>query len=232
MLDLRVPPPMMHSMLTPQAVRILLVDDHPLVRDGLKARLSSQVGWAVCGEAETATEAVRLVRELAPQLAIIDLSLKSGSGLELIKQIAAMAAPPRMLVCSMHDDNLYAHRAIQAGALGYLNKQRASEQLVEAAERVLSGKLFVSAEVTEQTLQRMLQGHNKENPMEQLTDRELQVFEAIGRGMTVNQIAESLFLSTKTVETYRERTKRKLQLKSSSELMRYAVKWVTEQTGG
>lgn len=215
-------------------IRILIVDDHPLVRDGLKARLSSNSEWSVCGEAEMPSEAMRLVRETAPHVVIVDLSLKNGNGIEFIKKVAALPDPPRTLVCSMHDENLYAQRAIQAGALGFIHKQQASEQLVDAIQKVLEGKLFVSEEIQERMLKHVM--HDPEvgskNPVEQLTDRELQVFEAIGRGLSVTQIAATLFLSAKTVETYRDRTKRKLHLRTSAELMHYAVKWVTEHNGG
>lgn len=221
-------------MFTLEPIKILLVDDHQLVRDGLKLRLSTRADWVVCGEAEVAPDAMKLVRELSPAVVIIDLSLKNGNGLELIKQIAALPAPPLSLVCSMHDENLYAQRAIQAGARGFLHKQRSAELIVLAVERVLAGNLFVSDEVLNRVLENAI--HNPgvpiKSPVEQLTDRELQIFESIGSGMTVSQIAASIFLSTKTVETYRDRAKRKLNLRTSAELMRYAVKWVTEHTGG
>jgi DNA-binding NarL/FixJ family response regulator len=165
---------------------------------------------------------------------IIDLSLKNGNGLELIKRISALPDHPRMLVCSMHDEKLYAQRAIQAGALGFVHQHQASEKIVTAVERVLEGKLFVSEEVMDTVLTRVLRNGEQTTltPIEQLTDRELQVFEAIGNGMTVQQIAQSLFLSNKTVETYRDRTKRKLNLRTSAELMHFAIKWVTEHARG
>jgi len=212
------------------AVRILIVDDHPLVRDGVRARLSSRSDWIVCGEAESTAEAMHLVRETRPHIVIIDLSLKNGNGLELIKQIAGLIDAPRVLVCTMHDEQLYAQRTIQAGASGYLHKQRAAELLIVAIEHVLEKKLFVSDEAHQRMLTRTLAASRDgdESPIEQLTDRELQVFEGIGRGMTVNELAVSLFLSPKTIETYRDRTKRKLNLRSSAELMRYAIRWVSE----
>lgn len=225
---------MMNGMSTSTPKRILIVEDHPLVRDGLKARILSQPGWEVCGEAESAGEAIRLVREKSPHVVIVDLSLKNGNGIELIKQITAMPDAPKTLVCSMYDENLYAQRAIQAGALGFIHKQQTSESLVEAIKRVLEGRLYVSEEIADRVLSRLIHnagGQNK-NPVEQLTDRELEVFESIGRGLTVNQIAEVLHLSPKTVETYRDRTKRKLNVRTSAELIRYAVKWVGEHAGG
>lgn len=213
-------------------IRILIVDDHPLIRDGLKTRLSSRSDWMICGEAEMAVEALQLVRERSPDVVIVDLSLKNGNGLELIKRIAALTNPPAMLVCSMHDEKIYALRAIQAGALGFLHKQQASEKLIVALERVLQGRMFLSEEIQEAILlQAKRPGGYSSSIVEQLTDRELEVFEAIGRGMTVQQIAGTLFLSSKTVETYRERTKRKLNLRTSAELMHFAIKWVSENLG-
>lgn len=214
--------------------RILIVDDHPLVREGLKGRLASHADWTICGEAETAREAIRMVRELSPRVVIIDLSLKDGSGLELIKQIGTSPEGPLMLVCSMHDEELYALRAIQAGAMGYLHKQEAAEKLIPGMERILEGKLFVSDEVLAHLLKNSIHksGATMKNPIDQLTDRELMVFEFIGQGLTVGQIASSVRLSSKTVETYRDRIKQKLHLRTAAELMRHAVKWVTEQTGG
>lgn len=215
-------------------VRILIVDDHPLVRDGLRSRLSCRPDWEVCGEAEVPSEALQKIRDEEPTVVIVDLSLKTGNGLDLIKQISALPHPPRMLVCSMHDENLYAQRAVQAGALGFLHKQQAADQIIAAVQKVLEGKLFVSEQIMERVLSRMIKDPQEtiKNPIEQLTDRELQVFESIGKGMTVNQIAAALFLSNKTVETYRERTKRKLNLRTAAELMRYAVKWVMDQGNG
>ena len=217
-----------------ESVKILIVDDHPLVREGMSGRLRSHSDWVVCGEAETSRDAIRLVRELTPRVVIVDLSLKNGSGLELIKQIATVSNGPSMLVCSMHDEKLYAMRAIHAGAMGYLHKQQAAQQLVPAVERVLEGKLFVSDDVLNCVVRNAADNPDSptKSPVEQLTDRELMVFESIGRGMTVSQIASSVLLSTKTIETYRDRIKRKLNMHTAAELMRFAVMWVTEQNEG
>lgn len=214
--------------------RIVIVDDHPLVRDGLRARIESQPGWSVVGEAEGSTEALRLVRELSPDLVIVDLSLKSGNGIELLKQLSNFPQPPLMLVCSMQEENLYAQRALHAGARGYLHKQQASESLVAAIQRVLEGKIYVSDAMSDQMMGLLIADPQKalQNPVSQLTDRELEVFQAIGQGMSIHQISELLHLSPKTIETYRDRTKRKLNVKTSAELIRYAVKWVTEHGEG
>ena len=214
-------------------LQVLIVDDHPIVRDGIRVRIESRPDWAVCGEAESSPEALTLSRELQPDVVTVDLSLEQGSGLELIKQLRALPEPPRVLVCSMHDEDLYAQRAIQAGATGYLHKSRAASQLLEAIDRVANGKMYISERVSEQVLSRMLRSPDRasKSPVEDLTDRELEVFEAIGQGVTIQKIAQMLHLSPKTVETYRDRIKRKVGVKTSAELLRYAVKWVGEFHG-
>ena len=206
-------------------VRIVLVDDHPLVRDGLKSRLQACSEWQVVAEVDSAQDAVAVARQLQPHLMVVDLSLKRGNGLDLIKQLSAGENPPKILVCSMHDENLYAQRVIHAGAMGFVHKQHASEQIVHAVRKVLDGKLHVSESVAEQIITRVA-GHPGDvgkSPIECLTDRELEVMEAIGRGFTAQSIASELHLSVKTIETYRERAKKKLGLRTSAELLRFAV---------
>lgn len=214
-------------------LRILLVDDHPLVRDGIQARLSLRPQWVVCGEADSPENALRLLEELKPDVAIVDLSLGTGNGIELVKQLANHPYSPKILVFSMYDEKLYAQRAIQAGAMGFVNKQQGSDSLIDAIERILEGRIFVSAQLSDQVLSQLLKDPDRgvKDPIEQLTERELQVFESIGRGQTVQQIADALYLSAKTVETYRDRTKRKLNLRTSAELLRYAVQWVSDHAG-
>jgi DNA-binding NarL/FixJ family response regulator len=207
------------------SVRIVLVDDHPLVRDGLKSRLQSRPDWEVVGEADSAEEAVEIIRERHPDVVIVDLSLKRGSGLDLIKHICSFQSPPKILVCSMHDEALYAQRVLQAGAMGFVHKQHASEQIVTAVSRILAGRLHVSDVVAEQLMAHVTRRPSSGDPaaMSRLTDRELEVVEAIGRGATPHQIANDLHLSVKTVETYRERAKKKLGLRTSADLLRFAV---------
>jgi len=210
-------------------IRIVIVDDHPLVRDGLKAGLSARPEWKVCAEAESVSEALAVVQTHSPDMAIIDLSLREGSGLDLVQHLTSAGRPLRILVCSMHDEALYARRAIQAGAMGFLHKQRASDCLVPAVERILSGKLYVSESIADSILMSLTKPRlTFSSPFEQLTNRELAIFELVGRGQTMAQIAKSLHLSIKTIETYRERAKRKLNLRTSAELLRCAVKWVGE----
>jgi DNA-binding NarL/FixJ family response regulator len=210
-------------------IRIVIVDDHPLVRDGLKARLNSRSDWKVCAEVETVADAVSVIRKHSPDVAIVDLSLREGSGLALVQHLATVSQRPRILVCSMHDESLYARRAIQAGAMGFLHKQQAADCLIPAIEKILAGKLYVSEKIADALLLGLARPRMvSANVFEQLTNRELALFELIGRGYTLAQIAKTLHLSIKTVETYRERAKKKLGLRTSAELLRCAVKWVGE----
>jgi DNA-binding NarL/FixJ family response regulator len=211
--------------------RVLIVDDHPIVRKGLAGLIREEPDLEVCGEAADATEALALVEKLAPDLILVDLSLKSGHGIELIKQVKSVRPGIRLLVSSMHDESLYAERALRAGAMGYVNKQEATESIVEAIRRVLKGQIFLSPRMTERVLRRMVDtgGRIDRSAIEGLSDRELTVFECIGRGLTTRQIAESLSIGVKTVETYRESIKAKLHISNYAELSRHAVHWVIER---
>jgi len=215
---------------TKTIVKILIVDDHPIVREGLAARISRQPDLKVCGEAEDVLGALELVKTAHPDLVIVDLSLKTGQGLDLIKKIKARHPDTKMLVSSMYDETLYAERSLRAGALGYINKQEVSEKIIDAIRQVLGGKIYLSPPMTERLLQRAV-GSPEELPrsaVETLTDRELEVFKMIGKGMTTRHIANDLHLSVKTVETHRENIKSKLSLPNSAELSREAVQWVME----
>jgi DNA-binding NarL/FixJ family response regulator len=211
--------------------RILLVDDHPIVRHGMAQLINEEPDLEVCGEAGAAGEAMTLVEETDPHLALIDLSLEEGSGLELVKQIKARFPSVRMLVVSMHDETLFADRVLSAGALGYITKQKATEKLIEAVRHVLSGRVYLSEQMTNRMLHRLVENDEKpgENPIDRLSDRELQVFELIGHGISTRNIAEQLHISVKTVETHRENIKHKLDLETNLELIRWAVQWVFEQ---
>lgn len=216
-------------------VNILIVDDYPIVRDGIRACLSFRREWTICGETDNPTETIALAHQFHPEIAIVDLSLKQGDGLVLIRQLTALPWAPRVLVFSMHDEALYAHRALQAGALGYLHKQNPAEQLVTAIERLLEGKLVLSDDALYRMVHRATDRRAMEeirSPIDKLTDRELAVFEGIGRGLTVQQIADSLQLSVKTVQTYRDRAKKKLRLRTAADLLRYAVQWMIKPEGG
>ncbi len=200
------------------------------MRDGLAARISNDPDLAVCGEAEDVDEALRLVGELNPDLVMIDISLKTGHGIDLIKQVRARYSKTKMLVHSMYEESVYAERALQAGALGYLNKQAARENLIDAIRKVLAGKTYLSPEMTDRILQSRVGGMIEpgKSPIDSLSDRELEVFTLIGRGQTTRAIATQLHLSVHTIDTYREKLKIKLNLANSAELNRNATQWVLE----
>lgn len=223
---------------TKKRSRILVVDDHPLIREGVSALLRSQGDMEVCGEASDVNEAVTRITELQPDLVILDISLKSGTGLDVIKQLRPAQrtrgnngnAGVRILVHSMYDDSLYAERVLQAGAMGYVNKQEAPELLITAARRILSGKIYVSPHIAERLLDRAICHRSRPaaDGVESLSDRELQVFRLIGEAVASRRIAEQLFISVHTVETHRENIKKKLGLKTGPELSQRAVQWVLE----
>jgi len=205
----------------------MIVDDHPLVRSGFRQLIESENDLNVCCEAATMNEALQMVKHCLPNLAIIDLSLPDGSGLELIKRIHTLHPSVHILVSSMHDEDLFAERALRAGAKGYINKQEAGEQVINAARQVLDGKIYLSSHMSERLL--LEQGDNPctplLSPVEHLSNRELEVFEFIGHGMTTSEIADKLHLSVKTIETHRANIKTKLGLSSAGELTRSAVQW-------
>jgi DNA-binding NarL/FixJ family response regulator len=210
--------------------RILIVDDHPLVCRGLTDLLAAEPDMEVCGQAADAPTALQLIGELSPDVVIVDLSLRNGSGLELLKQIRTNHPKVKPLVSSMHDESLYAERSLRAGALGYINKQEDAQQFIDAVRQVHRGGFYLSDAMTTRAVQRMAQGEEvaAAPTIQQLSDRELEVFQLIGRGQTTRQIAERLNLSIKTIETYRENIKSKLGLRNGSELTRHAVQWVIE----
>lgn len=214
----------------PRVTRIVIVDDHPLVREGLCGLLASQTDFVVCGEASGAAEARRVVAETKPDVAIIDLTLADGSGLELVKEFKARYGDVKLLVLSMHDESLYAERVLRAGAVGYVSKHEASRTIVQAVRTILSGKLYLSPNMTELVVQRaFVSGADPaRTPVERLTEREREVFELIGQGLGSRQIAVKLGISPKTIETHREHIKEKLELATSTELTKYAVQWVLE----
>lgn len=211
------------------AARIVVVDDHPMVREGLRGCLSHEPEFTLCGEAEDETSGMQLVRSELPQLVITDLSLKSGHGIDLARRIRTELPDIRVLILSMHDDVLYAERALRAGANGYINKQEPRERLIEAIRMVLAGGIYLGAEMTQRILSRLSHSESGADPIQQLTDRELQVFQLIGQGQTTREIAQALNRSIHTIETHREKIKRKLDLTSANDLVQQAVQWVMEQ---
>ncbi len=216
-------------MTTQTRSRIFIVDDHPIVRAGLTLQLSMVPRFEVCGEAESESEALELIRTSHPDLVIVDIRLRQGHGLELIKRIKSMSSSIKILVVSGFDDGLYAERSIRAGALGYLNKQQSSEHLIKAVTTVLDGERFLSEDIARRLVDRIFDGNDSElTTVDCLSDRELQVFDLIGGGMTSRAIADRLRLSPHTIDTHRENIKRKLNVQSSAELTRAAVRWRME----
>jgi DNA-binding NarL/FixJ family response regulator len=209
--------------------RILIVDDHPLVRTGFAQLIGDCPDMEVCGEAGDMSEALKQVEASNPDLAIIDLSLAGGSGLDLIEHIKSRNKKILMLVASMHDETLYAERVLAAGARGYINKQEAQESIIRAIRQVLSGKVYLSQHMTDRLLSGMVDANGEKRDIDSLSNRELQVFELIGQGVTTGQIAEQLNLSVKTIETHQAHIKKKLGLGSAHELNQRAIRWVMEQ---
>lgn len=214
----------------PEKTRVLIVDDHAVVREGLALVINREPGLEVCGDAAEMSDAIQMYTELKPDVVVTDISLQKDSGIELIKELISRDKKLKILVWSMHEEDLYAERALRAGAKGFVNKSVPSTTLIEAIYCVASGKVYLSQDMTERMLCRQVGGHQDggDSPMELLSDRELEVFQRIGHGEPSREIAENLHLSVKTVDTYRENIKRKLNLKNAAELTRHAVQWVLE----
>ncbi|PEN13440.1 DNA-binding response regulator [Longibacter salinarum] len=212
---------------------IIIVDDHPLMRKGLALALDAEAEFNVSGQMSSAEEALEDIDELEPDLAIIDISLPGMSGMELVKHLQARKPDIKILVVSRHDETLYAERAIRAGARGYIMKLEAGDVIVRAVRQVMRGGIYVSDEINERLLMSMATGGREritQSPLEVLSDRELEVFELTGHGSSTRDIAERLHLSVKTVESYRARIKKKLNLESATELMKHAVQWVESES--
>jgi len=215
-----------------QRRRIMIVDDHPIVRHGLRRLIEAETDLEVCGEAETAREAKSMIRELQPDAVIVDISLAQGDGLELVKDTRAHYPKLPLLVLSMHDEMIYAERMLSAGANGYIMKQAASTQFLVGLRRVLEGGIYVSETVGSSMIEKFAAGsaYAPSNPVDTLSNRELQVLHMIGRGLSTGQTAAALNLSVKTIESHRQRIKRKLSLTTSAQLMQYAVNWYSGRT--
>lgn len=211
---------------TPRKHRILLIDDHPLVREGLASLINQQQDMTVCGQAEDSAEAITRIREDRPDVALVDISLKNESGLELVKNLEAEFPLVALIVLSMHDEALYAERALRAGARGYVMKRETTKSILTAIRRVLAGDVYVSERVVNAMARRMnSRKRDAASPVEQLSDRELEIFRLLGQGRTTSQIAEDLHLSLKTVQAYCARAKEKFGVNSLSELLRAAIRW-------
>jgi len=212
-------------------IRVLLVDDHPVMRKGLAQLVNQDPRLVVCGEAEDASNAIKAIENLKPDLVVMDISLKRGNGIELLKTIKPHFPLLPFLILSMHDEVLYAERALRAGALGYLMKDEPAELVMAAISRVLAGEVFVSDRMKSRMLQQFANRTGKvpASTLEQLTDRELEVFNLIGAGLSTRQIADQLHLSIHTVQAYREFIKAKLNLRNSTELVQHAFHWSHSQ---
>ena len=209
--------------------RVLVVDDHPAAREGLSWRIAQEPGMVVCGEAAGVQEALKQVQSLQPDVAVVDITLKDGNGIDLIKRIKAGSPTVRVLAWSMHPESLYAERALRAGALGYMNKENTTGTLLEAIWTVYRDGVYLSRTATRQVLARALGTPLPGAPVESLSNRELQVFGLIGEGQATAAIAEKLQISVHTVETHRRRIKGKLGLKSGAELSCRATRWRLQQ---
>ena len=210
---------------------ILIVDDHPIVRQGLTELVNHEKDLVVCGQAEDANKAMKAVKELKPDLVIVDISLKETSGMELIKDLNAQYPNLPVLALSMHDESLYAERVLRAGARGYVMKAEATEKVIIAIHKILNGEICISDKMASKMMRKLVGGNSEINasPVELLSDRELEVFQLIGKGFGTRQIAERLYLSIKTIETYRAHIKEKLNLADSAELLQYAIQWVNSR---
>jgi len=207
---------------------ILIVDDHPIVRKGIRSLLEQEEDFCVVGEAASRAEVLDFVRNELPTLILLDISLQGSDGIEVTKAIRCEYEQVPILIVSMHDETLYAERALRAGANGYIMKQEMAENVIKAIRQVLQGKIYVSDNMRQKVLRDLTQPHAdvKTTPLERLSDRELEVFRLIGEGRGTREIAETLHLSIKTIETYRAHIKEKLSIKSAAELARSAVNWV------
>ena len=209
--------------------RVFVVDDHPIVRQGLALLINREPDLAVCGEAEDAQTALQAVATAKPDILVVDISLNGPDGLDLLKDIRTRHPELPVLVLSMHDESVYAERALRAGAKGYIMKQEATEKVLVALRRILSREIYVSERIANRMLQRYIGGASAGRPssIADLTDRELEVFRLIGEGHSTRQIAEELHISVKTVESYQAHIKEKLSLRSARELVQHAIQWST-----
>lgn len=208
--------------------RVLIVDDHPLVREGLVARISAQPDLMVCGQSSDIDEALALIQTTRPALIIVDLALRRGNGIDLIKKVRSSGARGKILVVSAYEEKLFAERTLRAGAQGYLNKQELQGTLIEAIRALLRGERYLSAETTQRLAGQALAVKSGLRGIEALSDRELQIFELIGRGHGTRSIAERLQRSVHTIESHREKIRAKLNLRSGSELLQHAMEWVRQ----
>lgn len=211
--------------------RIVLVDDHPIVRQGVRMLINQESDLEVCGEADCASDALAVIAKTRPDVAVIDLTLKESSGLELIKDIRLRFPAIRALVLSMRDESFYAERVFRAGARGYITKEEGADKVVEGIRKILEDKVYVSEKMASRMICKLVDGRADvgKSPLQCLTDRELEIFEMIGSGLATREVAQNLHLSVKTVESHREHIKSKLKLDNATELLKHAIQWVQGQ---
>jgi DNA-binding NarL/FixJ family response regulator len=214
--------------------RVLLVDDHPIVRQGLALLIDREPDLCVCGEGDSAHTAFHAIKTLRPDLVVLDISLSGPDGLDVLKEIRTKTENLPILILSMHDESIYAERAMRAGANGYIMKQEATERVLVAIRRILQGDVYLSDRLTNTMLQQYVHGAStaKKSPLVNLTDRELEVFRLIGEGHPTRQIADELHLSVKTIESYQAHIKEKLALRNARELVQHAIEWTVNLNGG
>lgn len=210
---------------------VLIVDDHPVVRQGLAQLINQEKDLEVRGYAEDAFQAMQAIKDIRPDMIIVDISLKGTSGMDLIKDVKIQYPSLPILILSMHDESLYAERALRAGAKGYIMKHEATDQVITAIRRVLAGQIYVSDTMAARMVSKLAAGTAQPNasPVESLSDRELEVFRLIGEGHKTRDVADKLHLSVKTIETYRAHIKDKLGFRDGNELFRFAVEWVNSE---
>ena len=209
--------------------RVLIVDDHPILRQGLSTLINGQSDLTVCAEAENGLEALAAVKAGKPDLAIVDISMKGMNGVELIKRIRMLSEPCHIIVLSMHDEKVYAERALRAGARGYVMKQDVQGNMLLAIRKVLAGEIWVSPSMTSRLISKLVTGSGTAASVSLLSDRELEVYTLIGKGSSAQEIAEELCISVRTVGSHRDHIKRKLDLKNTRALILYAGEWVKNE---
>ena len=216
----------------PAKSRILIVDDHPLFREGLQQLVDRDPQLAVCGEASSAAEALQALRQLKPDLVLVDISLGGTSGIELIKHIKSEFEELPVLVVSMHDESLYAERALRAGAMGYVMKHEPSKTVKSAIHKVLQGEMYLSEKMSSTIVSKFMRGQadRQTSPIEMLSDRELEVFRMLGQGKGTRHIAQQLNVTIATINSFRNRIKEKLKLKTATEVMLHAIQWCREES--
>lgn len=231
--SLRDPDDLMTPMTSAKNIRVFIVDDHPMLRERIALLIEKEPDMTVCGEADNIRDALDAIIATQPTVAIVDITLKGSSGLELVKNLKAQGIDLPILILSMHDESLYADRALRSGARGYISKNEDSETVMAAIRCILSGKVYLSEDHTAKVLDRLTERGGKGSlsgpSVDLLADRELEVFQMIGRGRTTREIAELLHLGSKTVDTYRERIKQKLGLRNAAELYHRATQWVRNE---